>query len=90
MKFAKKLKTASKKKFYSEPVYNEKYLKAETKFYDGGISKNVHNNKIPKEGSKFNCLSVTLINSVFKTGKNFYPKVLLEECKYVVKEKQDT
>ena len=85
-----KVKNRIKKKFDSEPVYKEKYLKAKIKFYNGRINKNVHNNKIPKEGSKFNCLSVTLINSVFKAGKNVYPKVLLEECKYVVKEKQDT
>ena len=24
----------------------------------------------------------------FKTGKNYYPQVFLEECKYVVKEKE--
>ena len=29
-----------------------------------------------------------MINSLFKTGKNCYPQVLLEECKYVVKEKK--
>ena len=27
-------------------------------------------------------------NSVFRTGKNFYPQVFLKECKYVVKEKK--
>ena len=31
-------------------------------------------------------LSVILINSVFRTCKNYYPQVFLEECKYVVKE----
>ena len=46
------------------------------------------NNKIPKEGSQFVCLSVILINSVFRTGKNYYLQVFLEECKYVVKEKK--
>ena len=25
---------------------------------------------------------------VFRTGKNYYPQVFLEECKYVVKEKK--
>ena len=29
-----------------------------------------------------------LIDSVFRTGKNYYPQVFLEECKYVVKEKK--
>ena len=28
-------------------------------------------------------------DSVFRTDKNYYPQVLLEECKYVVKEKKD-
>ena len=26
-------------------------------------------------------------HSVFRTGKNYYPKVFLEECKYIVKKK---
>ena len=45
-------------------------------------------NKIPRQGFQFICLSVTLINSVFRTGKNYYPQVFLEECKYIVKEKK--
>ena len=28
-----------------------------------------------------------MIDSVFRTGKNYYPQVFLEEGKYVVKEK---
>ena len=26
-------------------------------------------------------------NSVFRTGKNYYPQVFLEDCKYAAKEK---
>ena len=29
-----------------------------------------------------------MISSVFRTGKNYYPEVFLEECKYIVKEKK--
>ena len=29
-----------------------------------------------------------MIDSVFRAGKNYYPQVFLEECKYVVKEKK--
>ena len=29
-----------------------------------------------------------LLDSVFRTGKNYYSQVSLEECKYVVKEKK--
>ena len=68
-------------------MYNEKYLEANVKSYNGKINTNFHNNKILKESSQFICLSVILIDSVFRTGKNYYPQVFLEECKYVVKEK---
>ena len=40
------------------------------------------------QGSQFICLSVILIGFVFRTGKNYYPQVFLEERKYVVKEKK--
>ena len=52
MKFGKKAKTSIKKEFDSEPIYNEKYLKAKIKSYNGEINKNSHNNKIPKESSQ--------------------------------------
>ena len=70
----RKVKNSLKREFYSEPVYNDKYLKAEIKSYNGKINTNFHDNKITKEGSNFICLSVILINSVFRTGKNHYPK----------------
>ena len=47
---------------------------------------NFHNNKMWKYGSQYICLSVILIDFVFKMGKNYYP----QECKYIVKEKQMT
>ena len=43
---------------------------------------------MPKEGYQFICLSVFLIDSVFKTAKNQYPQMFLEKCKYAVKEKK--
>ena len=76
-----------KKECNSEPVYNKKYLKAQIKSYNGKTSKNFQNNKIPKEGSQFVCLSVILIDSGFRTGKNYYSQAFLKECKYAVKEK---
>ena len=49
------VKNSLKKEFDSEPVHNEKYLKAEIKSYNGKINTNFHSNKIPKEGSEFIC-----------------------------------
>ena len=66
-----KVKNNLKKEFDSEPVYNEKYLKAKIKSYNGEINTNFHDNKIPKEVSQYICLSVTLIDSVFRTAKNY-------------------
>ena len=43
-------------------------------------STNFHNNKMPKEGSQFICLSLILIDSSFRTGKNYHPHVFLLEC----------
>ena len=62
------MKNNLKKEFNSEPVYNEKYLKAKIKSYNGKINTNFHNNKIPREGSQFIYFSVILINSVFRAG----------------------
>ena len=41
-----------------------------------------------KEDSHCIYLSVILIDSVFKMGKNYYPQVFLEEGKYIVKERK--
>ena len=49
-------------------MYNEKYLKTKIKFYKGKINTNFHHDKIPKKGSQCICLSVILIDSVFKSG----------------------
>ena len=50
MKFGKNI---IRKKFDSEPVYTEKYLKAKIKSYNGKIDMNFHNNKMPKKGFQF-------------------------------------
>ena len=83
-----KVKNCIKKEFDSEPACNEKYLKVKIKSYNGKINTNFHNSKIPREGSQFICLSVILTDTVFRTSKNYYPQVFLEECKYVIKEKK--
>ena len=53
-----KVRNSIKKGFDSDPVYNEKYVKAQIKCHDEKINTNSHNNKIPKEGSQFIYFSV--------------------------------
>ena len=67
-----------KNRFDSQPVYNEKCLKTEIKFYEEKMDTNFHDYKVPKEDSQCICLSVILIDTVFRTGKNYYPQVFLE------------
>ena len=33
-------------------------------------------------------IAVILIDSVYRTSKNYYPQLFLEECKYIVKGKR--
>ena len=73
-----------------EPAYNEKYVKTKIKSYKRKINTNFHNDKISKEDSHCACLSVILIDSVLKMSKNYYPQAFVEECKYIVKEKEVT
>ena len=74
-----------KKGFDSEPVYNEKYLRTKIKSDEGKISAKFQGDKIPKKVSQCICLSVILIDSVFRTGKKYYPQVFLEEKKKFLK-----
>ena len=53
-----KVKNNTKKEFESESAFNNKYLKAKLKSYQGKISTNFHNNEISKERSQFISLSV--------------------------------
>ena len=42
---------------------------------------------MPKQGSQCICLLVIIIDSVFRTGKNCYTSVFLEQYRYIVEEK---
>ena len=66
-----KVKNSLKKNFDSKPTYNESYLKTKIKSYNGKINTNSHSNEITKE-SQYICLSVILLDSIFRTGQNYY------------------
>ena len=50
-------------------------IKTKIKSNHGNLTTNFYNDKIPKEGSQCIFLSARLINSVFRTGKDYYPQV---------------
>ena len=79
-----KIKNLFKEKFDSEPVYNDKYIKAKINLYD----KNFYGNKTPIEGEHYTCFFVILLDSIVNVNKKYYPQIFLKECKYAVKKKK--
>ena len=63
-------------------------MKAKIKSCNGNICTNFYKYKVPKEGSQYISLSGILIDSGFRTGKNYCLQVFVEECIYAVKEKK--
>ena len=61
-KIWKKVKITINKEFDSDPVYNQKYLKAKIKSYNEKITINFHKNEIQKEVCQFIYSSVISTN----------------------------
>ena len=80
-----KIKETLNIKFHSMPVYDEKYIKAKVREFNGAIKTNFLGNKIPKESMHYTCITCITIDSVMRMEKKNYPQVYLEECKYKIK-----
>ena len=74
--------------FYSEPVYEYKYLKAKVREFDEIIKTNILGNGMPKENMHYSCIAYVTNDSVLTIDKKNYPQVYLEECKYKAKKIQ--
>ena len=80
-----KVSDTIKKGFDNEPVCYKEHLGRLALEKSAHIFTEI---KYQKKASQCLFLSVTLIDSVFRTSKNCYPEVYLEKSKYVVKEKK--
>ena len=69
-------------KFHSEPIYEQKYLKAKVREFDGVMKTNFLGNDTPKENLHYTCIACITIDSVKRMDKKNHPQVYLEECKY--------
>ena len=76
-----KIKETLNVKFHSMPVYDEKYIKAKKREFNGVIKTNFLGDEIPKENVHYACIACVTIESVMKIEKKNYPQVYLEECK---------
>ena len=72
-------------KFHSKPVYEQEYIKAKVREYDGVIKTNFLGSGVPEKDMHYTCIACITIDSVMKIEKKNYPQVYLEECKYKIK-----
>ena len=56
-------------KFDSKPIYDQKYLKAKVREFDGVIKTNFWGNDTPKENMHYTCIACITIDSVMKMDK---------------------
>ena len=85
-----KIKKKLSIKLHSMPVYDEKYIKAKVREFNGVIKTNFLGDEIPKESMHYTCIACITIDSVMRMEKKNYPQVYLEECKYKMKKKKMT
>ena len=83
-KFETRLKNTKHKISYDSCCYDEKYIKAKLKEFNGVIIKHFLWDEIPKENMHCACIACITIDFVMRMGKN-YPQVYLEECNYKIK-----
>ena len=57
-------------KFHSEPIYEQKYLKAKVREFDGAIKTNFLGNDVPKENNHYAFIACINIDSLMRIDKN--------------------
>ena len=76
-------------KFYSIPVYDEKYIKAKVKEFYGVIKTNFWSNKKPKEGVHHTCIAYITTVSVMRLGKKISTSLFRRRQIWNKKDKND-
>ena len=85
-----KIKETLSIKFHSMPVYDEQYIKAKVREFNGVSNTNFSSDEVPKENKHYTCIACITIDSVMRMEKKNYPQVYLEECKYKTKKTKMT
>ena len=83
-----KIKEKLSIEFHSKPVYDQTYIKAKARKFDGKIKTNLLGDETPKGNMHYTCIACVTIDSVMRMDKKNHPQVYLEECKYKVKKIQ--
>ena len=75
-------------KFYTEPIYDDSYIKTKVKIFSNIIKKLFSGNEVPKKRVEHSCIACISIDSVLKVDKKNFPQVYLEQCKYKVMKRE--
>ena len=84
-----KIKKTLNTKFHSMPVYDEKYIKAKVREFNGVIKTNFLGDEIPKESMHYTCIACITIDSVMRMEKKNYSQVYLKTMQIQTKENKD-
>ena len=85
-----KIKVTLSIKFHSMLVYDEQYIKAKVREFNGVIKTNFLDDKLPKENTHYTCIVCITTDPVMRREKKNYLQVSLEECKYKIKKTKMT
>ena len=56
-------------------MHIERYLKTKVKSCEDKLNTDFHDDELPRKGPHCICLSLILIDSVYKMGERYYPQV---------------
>ena len=80
-----KIKNSLNIRFYSQRIYDDKYIKTKVQTFNSMVNALFSRNEIPKERNHYICIAAISVGSVLKIDKKNYPQVYLEQCKYETK-----
>ena len=80
-----KIKKSLNTRFYSQPIYDDKYIRTKFKTLSSMINTLFSGNETPAERNRYICIAAIYIDSVLRIEKKNYPLVYLEQCIYKTK-----
>ena len=72
-----KIKELLNVKFYSESIYEDKYIKTKVKIFSSVINTLFSGDEIPKERVKYACISCIPVDSVLRVNKKNIHKIMI-------------
>ena len=80
-----KVKNTLNIKFFSMSFYNEKYIKAKVREFNGVIITNFLGNEVPKENVHYTCIACITIDSVMRMEKRIIHKFIQKNTNKKIK-----